>query len=492
MRTSRIRHGLGWLKLGGTWWLALAVLLTTALRAAPAAAPEKTEVIIVGAGLSGLASAYELKKAKVPFHIVEVGPRVGGRVRTVTYKLKGQPDIRVDSGMEEYWQSNPAVELIKELGLPYTEGGAFASLMLEGALRLNLETPDAFQKKIFTRAEYESLQAFHAKVAPWIQEMRSGQRLRPELMKLKDISFEQFLGEQGLTSKVRNWIRISVECEMGTHWDRVSALDGLAEFGIFLWNGERSHRVTGGNDNFTQALAKAVGTGHISLNHRVTRIASNPGQGVEVQFLDIARNRNGIIKGRYVICTIPLFRLFEVQFVPPLSAQKQEAIRTQTWGSYFKSHVFLPAKSARFWTTTNGESMLPILSDSELGVIYDGNPDQKEPTKVISMLIHGDTAESFNLLPLDVIRTRLLDALDRFWPGISKEVINVEFYRFHPRAVAAWPVGRSRYDELSNEIRTPENSVYLAGDFTESSHSNGATLSARRVVQHILAARSKK
>ena len=211
-----------------------------------------------------------------------------------------------------------------------------------------------------------------------------------------------------------------------------------------------------------------------------------------MQFLNTERNRNGVIRGRQVICTIPLFRLFEVQFVPPLSEKKQEAIRTQAWGSYFKTHVFLPARAARFWTTTNAESMLPILSDSELGVIYDGNPDQKEPTKVLSLLTHGDTAESFNLLPLDDVRTRILDGLDKLWPGIAREVTRVEFYRFHPRAVAAWPVGRSRFDELSNEIRTPENSVYLAGDFTESSHSNGATISAHRAVQGILAARSKR
>ena len=39
--------------------------------------------------------------------------------------------------------------------------------------------------------------------------------------------------------------------------------------------------------------------------------------------------------------------LFEVQFVPPLSEKKQEAIRTLGWVSYFKAHVFFPAKSAR-------------------------------------------------------------------------------------------------------------------------------------------------
>src|SRR4051794_25715377 len=72
-----------------------------------AAPPRETEVIIVGAGLSGLAAAYELKKAKVPFHILELGPRVGGRVRTVRYERAGRPEVDTDAGMEEYWESNP-------------------------------------------------------------------------------------------------------------------------------------------------------------------------------------------------------------------------------------------------------------------------------------------------------------------------------------------------------------------------------------------------
>src|SRR5882672_6806987 len=82
--------------------------------------PKQTEVVIIGAGLSGLAAAYELKQAKVPFHILEIAPRVGGRVRTVRYQRPGQPEIYADSGMEEYWQSNPAVQILKELRLPYS------------------------------------------------------------------------------------------------------------------------------------------------------------------------------------------------------------------------------------------------------------------------------------------------------------------------------------------------------------------------------------
>lgn len=42
-----------------------------------------SEVIIIGAGLSGLTAAYQLKKSGVPFTILEARDRIGGRIHTV-------------------------------------------------------------------------------------------------------------------------------------------------------------------------------------------------------------------------------------------------------------------------------------------------------------------------------------------------------------------------------------------------------------------------
>jgi monoamine oxidase len=259
---------------------------------------------------------------------------------------------------------------------------------------------------------------------------------------------------------------------------------------IFIGTGEKSFRITGGNEKFTDAFANAVGREHISVNTRVNRIVSKPGQGVSVYYLDQTKNLSGVIHANYVISTIPLYRLFEVQFEPALSEKKRQAIASQTSGAYFKAHVFLPPTSEKYWTVQKS-SILPILSDSDLGVIYDGNPDQKGKTKILSLLITGNFAEAFNMMPLDQVRSEISASLDKLWPGLAKEIKGMEFYRYHPRAIAAWPPGRSRFDELSEEIRRPENGVLLAGDFTESSHSDGAFHSSSRAVRQILKMRKK-
>src|SRR4051812_511562 len=168
-----------------------AALVVSAAIPATAKPPRETEVVIIGAGLSGLAAAYELKKAHVPYHILEIAPRIGGRVRTVRYHRAGQPEIYSDSGMEEYWQSNTAIQLIKELRLKHSSDVAVSSIMLQNRLYPLPKdvTPAGFKKTIFSPEELNALNAFGAKVAPWIKELHPGTSIPAELIKLKDLSF---------------------------------------------------------------------------------------------------------------------------------------------------------------------------------------------------------------------------------------------------------------------------------------------------------------
>lgn len=460
------------------------------------------DVAVIGGGLSGLTAALELRRAGLNAHVFEIMPRVGGRVRTVRYKWNNE-DVSVDSGMEEYWESNLAVKYIRALGLPHRADIALSSMVHDGQ-RVTLTSDDedfaSFQKKIFSEAEAAALKGFKKRVTPLIHRLMAWQAanegrgtLPKDVLALKDISFEEYvLKKEKLPRKVAEWIRISVECEAGTEWNRISALDGLAEFHIFLGDdgGEKSFRIIAGNDAFTNALADGVGRKNISLDQKVTKIERIGSMSI-VHVLDQNTNEQYLVRARHVVSTIPLYRLFQVQFNPPLSPKKWQAIQSQSYGSYFKAHVFLPKSAESFWTAKNGVSSLPILSDSEAGVIYDGNPDHEGNTKVLSLLVHGGRAEAFNFMPGDLARAQIKHRLDQIWPGIGAQIQNMEFYSYHPRAIAAWPPGRSRFDELSQEIRRPENGLYLAGDFTETSHSDGAFLSALRVTKQILRAEGR-
>jgi len=127
-----------------------------------------------------------------------------------------------------------------------------------------------------------------------------------------------------------------------------------------------------------------------------------------------------------------------------------------------------------------------------LGVLYSGATTDPEPTAnkeiMLNLLVHGPAAEGFNARTgsLDDVQRQLEQSLDGLFPGIRPLIHGWTFYRYHPRAIAAWPVGRSRFDALSEALRRPFGNLHFAGDFTESSHSDGAVRAARRVSEQII------
>lgn len=78
------------------------------------------EVMVLGAGLSGLAAAYHLKKNKIPYKVFEASDRVGGRVQTL---LHANPDDQfIEAGAEFFESSHLSVmQLCKDLSLPVQE-----------------------------------------------------------------------------------------------------------------------------------------------------------------------------------------------------------------------------------------------------------------------------------------------------------------------------------------------------------------------------------
>ena len=75
-------------------------------------------IIIIGAGLSGLLTAYRLKKEGIPFKILEARPRIGGRINTVS----GIDNTPVEMGATWFGdQHKYLIALLKELDIDYFE-----------------------------------------------------------------------------------------------------------------------------------------------------------------------------------------------------------------------------------------------------------------------------------------------------------------------------------------------------------------------------------
>lgn len=454
----------------------------------PAADPsagstEPVDVIVVGAGLSGLTTAYHLKKAGLTYRVLELAPRVGGRARTSNYPDQNQAEV----GLAEFWTGNPAIELCRELGveLELAEPG-LSSFMIDGKL-YPFTTYNSNQEFIAASLgqEYAEYQAWDQEMEKLVHQVESRQ-LSEEIMKLKDVPFTQWLETQKISPLARKMVRAVIEPEIGVSADRIGALDGIAEWHLFAGQGAVPQHCVGGNEKLPLALWEAIGKDNVRLNTQVTNVIDGP-DGVEVRALDTATFDNHTFHAKQVVLTVPLYRLFEIQFVPRLEPKVYEAIHTQGWGAYFTAHCVLDKAAEKYWSV-DGISVLPILTGGPLGCVYPGADNGSRETIMLNCLVTGAPAEAYNSRErsLDDVQMVMEAEMERLWPGSKALVKQWTFYRYHPRAIASWPVGRSRFDELSENLRKAHGRLYFAGDFTESSHSDGAVISARRVSDQII------
>src|SRR5215210_4959447 len=89
--------------------------------------------VVIGAGLSGLAAAYALKRAGWRVTVLEARDRLGGRV--LSYSFKENPALVCELGGEWVGASHERVQaLCREFGIALKDHRFEASLMRDGVV----------------------------------------------------------------------------------------------------------------------------------------------------------------------------------------------------------------------------------------------------------------------------------------------------------------------------------------------------------------------
>lgn len=452
-------------------------------------------MVIVGAGLTGLTTAYELRKGGIETVLLESAPNPGGRIQTVTFGDR----VHVEAHMEEYWARSPAYALLRELKVSVLEDVAHSTVRLDGAIfpYQGDGDRDQYLRGIFSEGERDAFLKWNAKVWNLHEQLRethfSGKPLDAELAALRTISFAEFVRRDGLPRKVSEWIRVTVEPEMAIEWDQIAALDGIDEMRLFLDSpegfGEKNYHVNGGNTRFIDALVSRVGRRRIRLESQVTAI-ERTAAGLRVRYLE----RGSVYReldAAAVVVTVPLYALSRIQFIPPLSDERRKAIDTTRFGAYIKVHLRVAAAAAPLWEP-KGDTLLTMLTDSPAGSVYEATGFQAvrpDADRYLTMLIHARFAHQMLKMNADEMRAHAIASLDAIFPGIAPHVKLAEIFPY-PTAVAYWPLslGRSRFDDLAATLRTPEGNIWIGGDTTENSHSEGAVQAAQRMAAQVGAA----
>ncbi len=452
-----------------------------------------TSVVIVGGGLAGLVAAWELARAGVACQVLEATPRAGGRVESVVY----DDGVVAEAHMEEFWEGSPALPLLRELGLDLVEDCAHSSLLLDAALQCYQGDGDrdTYLSGIFDARERAAWQRWNDHVRLVLALVEAGEALSASSWAAPLLAerFSTYVHDRVGESRVEEWIRVVVESETAVEWDRISALDGVAELVPFLDSprgfGESNVHVAGGNERFIEAILHQLPEGTVLTDQRVTSVRDTGRQVV----LRHGRGRHVTVsRCDHVVLAVPLWSLEAIRLDVRLEAAAAAAIGSARAGSYVKVLHRLRPEAAVLWQSY-GTGLFTLLTDGPAGCLYLSGDVDRGSDLVLTQLVHAQHARALCGLAEQEIARRALAALDQLsapeplWPGLAASVTDTRVFAY-PRAVAYWDVdqGRSRYDARADALRRRQGRLHFCGDTLESSHSDGAVRSAQRVAHELV------
>lgn len=362
------------------------------------------DVVIVGAGPSGLSAAYQLQKLGHSFHIVEARDRVGGRTHS---------DVRDGAWFEigGQWVSPDQTELIallEELRLDtyqrYREGDSIYRAPNGAVHRYRGEIfpcSPATQQEILRLIEVlDQLAAQMDPAAPWDH---------PQARELDAISFQHWLEKESDDMEARNNIGLFIAGGMLTKpahaFSALQAVHMAASAGSFSNLVDEDFilnaRVVGGMQKVSIELAERIGHEHITLDTPVRSIDySNP------EYVSVICDHQVTLRAKYVILAIPPNLYHRISYVPAMPRRQHVMHQHQSMGLVIKVHA---AYDTPFWRDA-GLSGTCFAAGHLVQEIYD-NTNFGDQRGTLVGFVSDENADAMFELSAEDRKAAILDAM---------------------------------------------------------------------------------
>lgn len=332
------------------------------------------DVVVVGAGLSGLSAARQLTREGLDVTVLEARERVGGR----TENAQVDADTIVEMGGQWIGHTQTRMyELVAELGLEtfptYNEGenvlvlrgrrSTFASH--RGAIpRLS---PFAIADLMQASLRLDRMARTVPLDAPWTAE-------RADTWDAQ--TFETWIRRNVRTEHGRAYFRIVAEGIFSAESSDLSLLHTLfyvhsgTDLDTLLSTdrGAQEHRIVGGSVRICEALASALGD-RVQLGTPVRRIAHDD-HGVRV-----TTTSGREVRARSAIVTLPPTLAGRLEYDPPLPSWRDQLTQRLPAGSVIKCAAVYERP---FWRD-DGLTGQAVSDEGPVKVTFDNSPPAGTP-----------------------------------------------------------------------------------------------------------------